>query len=131
MCAGSRPTTGCWIIPCSGLTTAPSDRHEKAIAKSEIAAEKEVSTELSDDSSTDESKKEVSAEEDTSEEIQDKDVLFVCNTGSKDAVAKLLEGKYSFTDYPEHVIMQKIIEMEPDLVVNDILDVMAVMIAGR
>jgi len=56
------------------------------------------------------------------QEIKDQDILFVCNTGSKDAVEKLLQGKYSFTDYPEHVIVRKIIEMEPDLVVNDILD---------
>ena len=55
-------------------------------------------------------------------EMQDKEVLFVCNFDSRSAVEKLLRKKYWLGVYDSTEIVTRIIELKPDLVINDILD---------
>ncbi len=55
-------------------------------------------------------------------EMEDREVLFVCNADSKIAVNNLLSKKYWLGVYDPSEIVKKIIELEPDLLINDILD---------
>jgi len=53
--------------------------------------------------------------------ITDHEVLFVCETKDHDAVDKLAGYDYWFESYESDQMLHKIMELEPDLVINDIL----------
>ena len=54
-------------------------------------------------------------------EITDHEVLFVCDSDNSEAVNKLAGYDYWFGAYNLEEIIDRIIEMQPDLVINDIL----------
>ena len=55
-------------------------------------------------------------------EISDHEILFVCDEGNAIAVNKLAGYDYWLEVYKKEEIVKKIIELKPDLVINDILD---------
>ncbi len=55
-------------------------------------------------------------------EITDHEILFVCDEGNAVAVNKLAGYDYWLGIYQKEEIVKKIIELKPDLVINDILD---------
>jgi spore coat polysaccharide biosynthesis predicted glycosyltransferase SpsG len=55
-------------------------------------------------------------------EISDHEIRFVCDNDSKIATSKLAGYDYWLGIYPKDEIEDAIIEMKPDLVINDILD---------
>ena len=54
-------------------------------------------------------------------DITDHELLFVCESEHREAVDKLAGYDYWFESYDRNTILDKIIELKPDLVINDIL----------
>ena len=54
-------------------------------------------------------------------EITDHEVYFVCDEKSRDAVTRLAGGDYWLEVYNQKEITERVIDLKPDLVINDIL----------
>ncbi|MBL09626.1 MAG: hypothetical protein CL402_03755 [Acidiferrobacteraceae bacterium] len=57
--------------------------------------------------------------------ITDHEVLFVCESGDRNAVDKLAGYDYWFESYDSDEILEKVIKLKPDLVINDMLSTSA------
>ena len=55
-------------------------------------------------------------------EMNDHEILFVSDDESYAAVKELVTSHYRLATYPRKEIIDEIVKLEPDLVINDILE---------